>query len=227
MEGSMPGTDANKKASDFKVKRDHWADHNIYFGAVVQVGKVFEKETLSGKIIGLSEFHYLIMEIPLVIGYRARYAPGSTVVVKFVKDGTVYGFYSEVLQIQYDPAPLMYLKYPVEVESFEFRENRRFVGKIPARMYNEAAHYSCLINDISTGGCSLIVHHSSLKSEFDLVPGDQVRVIMNLYGLGELELACHVRGVSELDGHLCYGVQFVDSGEHYEKIIRYLDMLEK
>ncbi|MCJ2163205.1 MULTISPECIES: hypothetical protein [unclassified Pseudodesulfovibrio] len=57
-------------ASEFRVTMDHWADHRIYFGANVHVSKVFERKKLSGRIVGLSEYKYLILEIPF--GHRAQ-----------------------------------------------------------------------------------------------------------------------------------------------------------
>jgi len=215
----------NSSDTEFKVTREHWADHSIYFGANVHVSKVFEKEKLSGRIVGLSEYNYLILEIPLVIGYRARYTPGSTVIVKFVKDGTVYGFYSEILQVHYDPAPVMYLKYPSEIESFEFRAYKRFVCKIPARMYNDTAHYYCLINDISSGGCNLTVHQCELAGDDHIQAKENTRIMLNLYGLGELELDCLVRSVNQEGEVLSYGVQFEGQGDSYDKIKKYLEML--
>ena len=210
---------------EFKVMRDHWADHRIYFGATVHVSKVMEREKLAGRIIGLSEYKYLILEIPLVIGHRARYAPGSTVVAKFVSEATVYGFYSQVLQLQYDPAPIMYLKYPTEVESFEFRSSKRFVCNVPARMYNDNAHYYCLIGDISSGGCHLTVHQHSLKGGEHIAEKERVRLLLNLYGLGELSLDCKVRSVKKSAAGHSYGVEFDPLGESYGHLKKYLDML--
>jgi c-di-GMP-binding flagellar brake protein YcgR len=223
--GGMSKRTGAGSAREFRVTRDHWADHRIYFGANVHVSKVFEREKLSGRIVGLSEYKYLILEIPLVIGHRARYTPGSTVIVKLVREGTVYGFYSEVLQLHYDPAPVMYLKYPGEVESFEFRSAKRFICNVPARMYNDNAHYYCLINDISAGGCNLTVQQSSLKGDEHIDAGEDVKLLLNLYGLGELELDCHVRSVKKSGGGLSYGVQFDENGKSYALISKYLDIL--
>jgi len=214
-----------QKADEFKVNREHWADHSIYYGASVHVSKIFDKEKLSGRIVGLSEYNYLILEIPLVIGHRARYVPGATVIVKFVNEGTVYGFYSEILQVHYEPAPIMYLKYPNEVESFEFRAHKRFVCKTPARMFNDEAHYHCLIDDISSGGCSLTVHQSSLKEEEHISLDEKARLVFNLSGLGEIELMCTVRSMLQEDKILSYGVEFDATGDSYEQLGRYLEML--
>ncbi|WP_319542906.1 flagellar brake protein [uncultured Pseudodesulfovibrio sp.] len=222
---SNPEIVGAKKSDTFKVNREHWADHSIYYGASVHVTKVFDKEKLSGRIIGLSEYKYLILEIPLVIGHRARYAPGSTVIVKFVKEGTVYGFYSEILQIHYDPAPVMYLKYPSEVEPFEFRAHKRFAGRIPARMFNDEAHYHCLINDISSGGCSLTVYQASLKGKEHVSLDDKASLVFSLSGLGEIELSCTVKSMSQEASATNYGLEFHATGEAYKQMGRYLEML--
>nr|WP_321256607.1 flagellar brake protein [uncultured Pseudodesulfovibrio sp.] len=218
-------TDSAKKDEEFKVNREHWADHSIYYGASVHVSKIFEEEKLSGRIVGLSEYNYLILEIPLVIGHRARYVPGSTVIVKFVNEGTVYGFYSEILQVHYDPAPIMYLKYPSEIESFEFRAYKRFACRTPARMFNDEAHYYCLIDDISSGGCSLTVHQASLKDKEHISLDEKVQLVFSLSGLGEIELTCTVKGMFQEDNILSYGVEFDSTGDSYEQIGRYLEML--
>lgn len=208
---------------DFQVKRSLWPEGTIYYGADVYISKVFEKEKLKGRIIGLSEYNFLILAMPLVIGYRARYSPGSSVIVKFVKDGAVYGFYSEVLMIQYDPAPLLFTKYPKELECFEFRTSKRFTCNVPARLFNDKAHYYCMINDISNGGCHLTVHRSSGCK--NIKAKEEVTLLMSLYGLGELELECHVKSSTRKDDQLTYGIMFKD-GESHEKLQTYMDMLQ-
>lgn len=222
MSKAEPGNGGNR---EFKVARDRWADHRIYFGASVQVSKGMEQTRLTGRIVGLSEYKYLILEIPLVIGHRARYAPGTTIIAKFANEGTVYGFYSEVLQLHYDPAPLMYLKYPAEVEFFEFRASKRFACNVPARMHNDNARYYCLISDISAGGCQLTVHQSSLKAGAHMAAGEEARLLLNLYGLGEIEIDCRVRSVRDSGEALGYGIQFREEGEAYGRLTKYLDML--
>lgn len=218
-------TVGTKKDDEFKVNREHWTDHSIYYGASVHVSKIFEEEKLCGRIVGLSEYNYLILEIPLVIGHRARYVPGSTVVVKFVNEGTVYGFYSEILQIHYEPAPIMYLKYPSEVESFEFRAYKRFACRTPARMFNDEVHYYCLIDDISSGGCSLTVHQVSLKDKEHISLDEKAQLVFSLSGLGEIEFTCTIKSMSQQDDVLSYGVEFDAIGNSYEQIGRYLEML--
>lgn len=215
------------EGGEFKVTRERWADRSIYFGANVHISKVFEREKLAGKIIGLSEYKYLILEIPLVIGHRARYAPGTTVVAKFAGEGTVYGFYSEVLQLQYDPAPIMYLKYPNEVESFEFRASKRFVCKTPARLLFGSEQLLCLINDISAGGCNLTANRTGYRGHHGIEPESEARLQLNLYGLGELELACRVRSVAQSGNSLSCGVQFELEGEAYEQLTKYLEILSE
>ena len=111
------------------------------------------------------------------------------------------------------------------MESFEFRSSKRFLCKIPARLHNDDAHYFCLINDISSGGCHLSVYRSSLKGEKHIEAGESARLLLNLYGLGELELACRVRTVSESGAELSYGIQFETDGESYRLLTKYLDML--
>ncbi|QJB55335.1 flagellar brake protein [Pseudodesulfovibrio sp. zrk46] len=210
--------------AEFQVRRDHWADDSIYFGSEVQIGKVFEKETIKGRIIGLSEYEFLILQIPLVIGYRARYAPGSTVVMKFAKEGSVYGFYAEILQIQYDPAPLMYVKYPKEVESFDFRNSKRFHCNVPARMFNDYGHYFCLINDISDGGCHMTVHRCNVRKDDHIQVGEEVTVLLSLYGLGEMEISGMVKSVNLTADKMTYGVQFKE-GVSESQLSMYLEML--
>lgn len=215
--------ETEKTTSDFQVKRDHWADDSIYFGAEVFISKVFEKEKLKGRIIGLSEYNFLILEMPLVIGYRAKFSPGSTVVVKFVREGSVYGFYSEVLQTQYDPAPIMYAKYPKEVESFDFRSSKRFACNLPARLFNNQGHYYGMINDISNGGCHLTVHRSCAREH--ITADENVTLLMSLYGLGDLELDCYIKNVAFKGDNLTYGIEFRQN-ENSPKLQKYLDMLD-
>ncbi|RWU07189.1 hypothetical protein DWB63_01430 [Pseudodesulfovibrio sp. S3] len=49
-------------------------------------------------------------------------------------------------------------------------------------MYNDNAHYYCLINDISAGGCN----QSSLKGDEHINAEEDAKLLLNLYGLGSL-----------------------------------------
>lgn len=218
-------SDAVQAVEDFNVNRDMWADQSIYFGAETYISKVHDKEKVKGRIIGLSEYKFLVLEMPMIIGFRTKYPVGSTVVAKFGKDGTVYGFYAEILQTYFDPSPIMFLKYPREVESFEFRGYKRFSCNIPAHMTCGDIHYYCIIKDISAGGCLLTVKSCNTTDCRAIEPADEVSLVVNMCGFGEMRLECFIRNIQEDRESLSYGLQFKNSGVAYAKIEKYFEML--
>lgn len=222
----MGQSDQAEQAIDFTVNRDRWANQDIYFGADAYISKVHEKDKIKCRIIGLSEYKFLILETPMIIGLRAKFPVGSTAVVKFGKAGTIYGFYAEVLQTQFEPSSLMYLKYPQEVESFEFRGCERFICNIPAHVTDGKTHYYCIIKDISSGGCQLTVRGCNLEEAEPIQPDENISLTVNMCGFGEMKLDCVIRNLQMQNECLSYGLQFRNSGVAYAKIEQYFKLLK-
>ncbi len=111
------------------------------------------------RLIGLKPGKFLIFDMPLFDGTSAFTVSGEPCVVRFVDEGRVVGFTSRVIQIHYDPAPLLFLEFPPDVEKINLRAKPRLRTSIPSTVrgpgLGELAAPGVLM-DLSEGGARIL-----------------------------------------------------------------------
>ena len=110
----------------------------------------------------------LILQTPAAYNPRTDHREGDDVTVRYMDDGIVYGFRSEILSYVYAPVRLLFLSLPDDVEAMELRASRRVDTMIKAVLSKGSFHLSGVILNLSGGGCLL-----SLPREFDAVTGEE------------------------------------------------------
>jgi hypothetical protein len=107
----------------------------IELGQTVHVERrITGSKSLKGvsKLLGAKPPRYLILEIPTYQGQLLFSTVNEECVVRFLKDGTLVGFWSRVVKIVSEPFPLMIVEYPTEVEELTVREHERVDCNIPS-----------------------------------------------------------------------------------------------
>ena len=80
---------------------------------------------------------------------------GEDVVVRYLSDGTIYGFHSTMLLSQMKPVPLFFIEYPYQVEKIELRKEKRAQCSLPSKVHCKTGVYPGIIVDLSSGGAKL------------------------------------------------------------------------
>ena len=89
-----------------------------------------EIKTIS-KILGWSPPHFVLLQMPYIQGVPLEVSKNMPCVVRYVSEGNIYGFKTSVMKIQFDPQPLLFLKYPENIENVSLRKSERIQAHIP------------------------------------------------------------------------------------------------
>jgi c-di-GMP-binding flagellar brake protein YcgR len=111
------------------------------------------------RLIGIKPGKYLIFDMPLYDGTAAFTVSGEPCVIRFVDEGQVVGFASRVIQIHYDPTPLLFVEYPQDLEKINLRAKPRLRTSIPSTLrvpgLGETPAPGILM-DLSEGGARIL-----------------------------------------------------------------------
>lgn len=120
-------------------------------------------------MIGFKPGGYLVLEKPP--GADAVEGPlalkdGDSLVIRFLKDGSIFGFRTPVLSTLSFPYKLLFVAYPVDVVKHSLRSSPRLQTHLPCygvvggRMFSRA-----FIRDFSATGCQLRIPLDALEEE--------------------------------------------------------------
>ncbi|MDI6801889.1 MAG: flagellar brake protein [Thermodesulfovibrionales bacterium] len=133
-------------------------NHKIFnIGLILSIEMPKNRNYVMTPLIGLEKDLYLIVKLVYVDGKPLNIKNKENYTVRFFKDGSAYGFRTEVLSILFYPAPLIFLKYPEKIETLNIRKEERYKTNIPAKLMDsqEIIRADAAIMDISKTGCLL------------------------------------------------------------------------
>ncbi|MES2604062.1 MAG: flagellar brake protein [Pseudomonadota bacterium] len=134
------------------------------FVSVEIVGR--NRDTFKTRLLGCRSGGYLILEIPGLLeagNVRTQLIPGREVIVRTICEkttGDCMGFYSSVIDVVRVPYPIVFIKFPTEVETRELRVEKRLPTWIPGALYMKEgeSELAGTITDLSSGGCRFELH---------------------------------------------------------------------
>lgn len=112
-----------------------------------------QKDRFKSRLIGFLPGQYLIVATPSVPGIRNLLAANEGVLVRYIHQGEVFGFRSDVIGTITAPFALTFLACPLRVERINLRKAPRIDCHIPATLTSGEQSFSGMILDISTAGC--------------------------------------------------------------------------
>lgn len=181
-----------------------------------------------GKIIGFDPYDYLAANVRLPSAVRKALTYKGTVVIKYVHEGTVYGFESVVLNHITRPAPLLFFEYPDTIEKLDLRKSSRTNCNIDGTLHSTDGDYDCLVVNASETGCRLSVAVKSRDPLTMTQVDDDMVVSFALGSLGSLKLPICVKNIETSGGVMLLGCMFVDIQEdEQQRITAYVERIAK
>lgn len=106
-------------------------------------------------IIGIDGHKSLIIRVPQKFNsYSFKLAPGNGVSIRFLSNGSAYGFHSKILYLVPNPVGLMIIQYPDILAVKSIRESGRSSTYLPALIEaREGDPLTGMITDFSLSGC--------------------------------------------------------------------------
>jgi len=217
--GVIENTEKIKKLEDLLVHEDI----SIPIGTDVQmeIGGVDFK--MQSKIIGAVHNVYLIFKTPSpgnLISINTKLYAGNRVTVRYLHNGTVYGFQSELISAINEPAKLIFVSYPKIIASRDLRSHKRLKCCIPAKTRIKGAEYNTIIRDIGITGCRLLLKYPCRIPRPALEVGESISSTVEHYlSINEHKLEGEIKNIS-IDQHKIYmGVCFKKIDEKIQESI--------
>ena len=122
---------------------------------------------------GWDEGKFVLMDMPEGKGAREAFKVGTEWVARSILLGKAYGFKTEVAKTQFDPKPLVFLRYPDSIEALAIRKHKRVstfvIGSLSRVAENGELreNVECIVRDLSKGGCLV-------EADNDFSVGDKV-----------------------------------------------------
>jgi hypothetical protein len=138
-------------------------------GQRISVESPHQEEKLWTQMIGFKPGAYLILEKPIGVdaadGMRAL-CEGDPIVIRFLKDGNVFGFRTPILRTLSVPYKLLFVAYPVDVVRHSLRSSPRLQCYLPCDGQAGDRPFSrAFIRDFSSTGCQLRIPLDALADD--------------------------------------------------------------
>lgn len=155
-------------------------------------------------LVGWKDGAFVISGLPFLDGQPVECRSGSPCVVRYIHDGKVVGYRSEIRGAQTAPEPLLFLSFPERIEEILLRQHPRIPlnqavslirdeGQAPTRSPFRPMPLVGVLQDLSVAGCRIALN-GPVSS---LAPGTIVRLEFELPAVGHVtNLAGTVKNVS-------------------------------
>lgn len=169
--------------------------------------ETYYKDYLTTQVRGWDEGAFILTRGACMEGKPAPLYSHDKCNMRFLRHGIAYGFQTEILSIQFFPSPLIFLKYPKNIESMKLRQFDRIRTKIPAQLSDLKGAFTTetTILDISEGGCGAKVHFCE---GLELSPEEAV--IMNFTVMEtKMKVRCQIRKIKKTEEAYILGLEFI------------------
>lgn len=185
-----------------------------------------EFETRSGRskvktvLVGSDPGKYIIIATPRIEGVPVKLlgSPDS-VIIRYLLDGSVFGFESKIVKKVGDPFFLTILDYPKQIEQISLRIEPRITIVLPLSREGGDPTKECLLN-FSVKGALLQLQHA--------VKRDQVFSISFSMPNGKaiLDVKCLVKRVEMYHDRILAGVQFQPSSKQVAQLDHFFEVIK-
>lgn len=141
----------------------------IALGAPLQVDAPRVNGRFRAELAGMLPDVCLILTHPPVL-----YSTGDSITVRYLHQGTVYGFRTDVRTVVTHPVKLLIVGYPRDVQEQNLRQSPRLECTLPCRIAGAAGEAQTgLLRDISRDGCQVLLTRDETMS-FEVDQGASV-----------------------------------------------------
>jgi c-di-GMP-binding flagellar brake protein YcgR len=208
------------------MEREHHAAQSSFLmvGLSLQlvIGSGQDKVNCGSTLLGWKERTWLICEWPFHFGQAVACEAGTRCLVRYLVDGKLIGYESEVRTTQTTPVPLLYLAFPQAVEEIHLRKHVRVSSNEPVFLIQVDGQGSArvdpngnstmggLVQDLSAAGCRVVVQ----QLRPTMHQGSTVQLEFELIGIGHVSnLTGVIKNVAEQGNAKSIGIEFCFDGK--------------
>lgn len=209
-----------------RIARRSGASLNLQLGTVVMVEPAGLGQRFKTEFVGMERGRYIILRIPRIPGVTDHLYPEKPITMRFMHEGHIYGFGSEVVWVMSAPYKLLFLRYPEEVEILNLRGCQRVDCFLPSALKCKEEWRQGVILNISCGGCQAVVEERDGQALPQVGVDDVVMLEFRLVGSEQsIMVGGLTKSVNLSDTRLFLGVKFDDDMPEYTQslIERYVE----
>ncbi len=183
---------------------------------------LFKLDTVDGflktRFIGMLENQYLISTMPKGhIMIRDKFFEGNTVLVRYLHNGSIFAFQSQIVGVVDHPDKLFFLSYPAIISRQELRREPRVDCRLKAVIDSGSARQNGVVIDISRSGCRFTLK-SPLKVKLN--QRQNVNMRMNLDDSQDaVTLTGNIRSMENSNQSMILGIQFLEIDKTGQRLI--------
>lgn len=142
-------------------------------------------------------------------------------IVRFINEGSAFGFQTSMLRKQRYPIPLLFFKYPAEIKSMPFRKARRLSTNIASKIMKQTQDSGFItaetrILDLNETGCLLEVPCSVPMS----FAADTEYFLSFPIMDKNIEVDCVIRNVRKYEDNYHLGSQFIRQSQTAAELLK-------
>jgi hypothetical protein len=172
-------------------------------------------------VMGWKQGSWLICEWPFHLGQPLPCEAGSNVLLRYIYQGKMIGYRSEVQSTHVQPFPFLLLTYPETVNEVPLRKHCRMPANepillrhvndgLPGHPSGTLTHIGGLLTDLSIAGCAILLQ----RPVQEFIPGMILRAEFEIVGTGRIgNLACIIRNASMQRSGTHLGLEFRFDGK--------------
>ncbi len=183
---------------------------------------------LQGEFLGTSHYEFMILRLPSMPGLLNKLLPQTRVEIRYMQEGAVHTFTTELVSYTIKPSLLLFTTYPDRMSIMDTRKHHRVMCALPILLHSSKGDAEGLVCDLSLGGCRVSLELSGQSSMRDLTVGDNILVQTVLSADG---LPCGakavIRNVEFAGTRVGAGLSFTDkSSDFLVPLTRYVKMVQ-
>lgn len=204
---------------------------SISIGTKILVEPAGMGDRFKSDFVGMVRGSYLIVKVPRIPGLNDFLYVEKPVTVRYLHEGQVYGFGSEVVWNLSAPYRLLFLKYPKSIESLNLRKAQRVDCFLPIELGGagsdgEYIRVTGMMLNLSAGGCQLVLDSKEDENGLPSFSVDEkVELTFTMMGTDmPIALTGKVKNISLHKNRMYIGLMFQDmDDEHRQAISSYVE----
>ncbi len=166
---------------------------------------------LHSVLVGMEIDEYLIIKIPAqYTNVKHKLVTGVDIIVRYLYQGTVYGFQTKLIELISNPVKLLFLEYPKIIEHYDLRSQKRAESIFPATiMIKDKTNHGAII-DVSKNGCRCHILNSRKEPLPPVQIDDEIILECKFPGVeGDREVLGKIKNIRKSRKELIVGVEFL------------------
>lgn len=201
----------------------------ISLGTMLQIEITGLEDRFRSTLVGMEPDRYLMIKTPIALSVgmiRSYLLAGTTVTVRYLFHGSVWGFQCNIIQSLTGRIPVVFLSYPDSVENHDLRSAERIDCLTPGDVVTPDRVLAGMVTDLSQSGARLVLSSEKVPGLSRWTPdvGDTIALALHIPGLGSpVSVSARLRNLSRDEETVYLGVQFLDlEPQAQEQLLRFL-----